>query len=148
MKPALRRTVVWTGAVAFCLLAFYLALTRSFEFAVAVYVRELLHRLPTPLVTSVLSHLPVNEEPAAWLVRKGASIAFFGVVGVLARVIAGRRLSSRSRTWSVLAAAVAMSCLVEVYERPEPFDDIAFDLTCGAAGGLLAVAALRTFRRM
>ena len=56
---------VTVGRTVFCGPPLAATTAVSFEFAVAVYVRELLHRLPTPLVTSVLSHLPVNEEPAA-----------------------------------------------------------------------------------
>jgi hypothetical protein len=152
MTRSTRRAAVVIVGIAFCLLAFYLALTRSFEFAIAAYVRGALNGMPPPahaLVASVLSHLPVDEDPAAWIVRKAASIAFFGTVGVLARVVAGRRLTSpASRAGLVVAAAIAMSGAIEVYERPEPLDDIAFDLICGAVGGLGGVLALRLFRKL
>jgi hypothetical protein len=152
MKRTVRRAAIVVASVAFCLLAFYLALTRSFEFAVAGYVRDALNGMPAPahaFVASILSHLPVDEDPAAWIVRKAASIVFFGIVGVLARVVAGRRVKSRAgRAWLVIAAAIAMSGAIEIYERPEPLDDIAFDLTCGAVGGLGGVLTLRLFRRL
>ena len=147
MNRTARRAAVWIAGIGFCLLAFYLALTRSFEFAVAAYVRGALNGLPAPVhafVASALSHLPVDEDPAAWIVRKAASIVFFGIVGVIASIIAGRRLTSpRSRGWLVFGAAIAMSGAIEIYERPEPLDDIVFDLICGAAGGLCGVLALR-----
>jgi len=83
MSVTARRVALVIGGVAFCLLAFWLAHTRSFEFAVAALVRDSLHALPAPFVTAVLTRLPINEDPAAWLVRKAASIGFFAIVGVL-----------------------------------------------------------------
>jgi len=143
------RVVLAVAGAAFCLLAFRLAFTRSFEYAVAQPVRSFLHSLPTPLVVSVLSHLPVNEEPAAWIVRKLASIVFFGIVGVVVRGIAGGRVRSASkRAWLVVIAAVAMSAAIEIYEWPEAIGEEAFDLGCGAVGGAIGVFALRLFRRL
>lgn len=152
MTVKARRAAAWVGGAAFCLLAFYLALTRSFEFAVANYVRVLLNALPAPahaIVTTVLSHLPVDEDPAAWIVRKAASVVFFGIVGVTARIVASRRFASSSvRGWLVVAAAVLMSAAIEAYEWPESVGDITFDLLCGLAGGGLAVLVLRVFRKL
>jgi len=148
MSRKVRRVVIIVGGVAFCLLAFWLAHTRSFEFAVAEHVRDALHSLPAPLVMAVLTHLPINEDPAAWIVRKAASVGFFAIVGVLARALAGGRIVQRSkREWLVFGAAVAMSAAIEIYERPEPADDVLFDLACGAVGGIIGVLALRLFRR-
>ena len=147
-----RNAALWIGAIAFCALAFYLALTRSFEFTVAGMLRGLLSGLSPSArarVAAVLSHLPVDEDPAAWIVRKAASVVFFGIVGALARVLLGRRLrTAAARGMLVVAAAVAMSGFVEWYERPEPLGDIVFDLSCGLAGGLLAVILLRLSRRL
>lgn len=146
------RVLAWVGGIALCGVAFYLAATRSFEFAVAGVVRDMLRALPPSgqaMAHVVFSHLPVDEDPAAWLVRKAASVIFFGIVAVLARVVAGGRVRTRSaRSWLVLAAGVGMSAAIEVYEWPEPFGDIAFDLACGLIGGLLALLALRLLRRL
>jgi hypothetical protein len=149
MSRTVRRVVLALGGIAFCLLAFRLAFTRSFEFGVAQYVRDFLHGLPAPFVTAVLSHLPVNEDPAAWIVRKAASVVFFGVVGVLARALVGGRIGeAANRAWLVIGAALAMSAAIEIFEWPEPIGDVAFDLVCGVAGGIIAVLALRLFRRL
>jgi hypothetical protein len=149
MSPTVRRVLLVLGGIAFCLLAFRLAFTRSFEFGVAEYVRGFLHGLPAPFVTAVLSHLPVNEDPAAWIVRKAASVVFFAVVGALARALAGRRIGkASSRASLVIAAATAMSAALEIYEWPEPIGEVAFDLVCGVVGGVIAALILRLFRRL
>lgn len=149
MNPTTRRVILALAGIAFCLFAFRLAFTRSFEFAVAQYVRDYLHGLPAPLVAAVLSHLPVNEDPAAWIVRKLASIVFFAVVGMLARAVAGGSIGkAANRGWLIVGAAVAMSAAIEIYEWPESTAEVAFDLVCGAVGGLIGVLVLRLFRRL
>jgi len=149
MSRTWRRVVLALAGIGFCLLAFRLAFTRSFEFAVAQYVRDALHALPAPAVTAVLSHLPVNEDPAAWLVRKLASIVFFFVVGVLARAVAGGQIKkAANRAWLVVGAATAMSAALEIYEWPEPVGEVLFDLCCGVVGGIIGVLVLRLFRRL
>ncbi len=151
MTPAWRRVLVWGGAAAFCALAFYLALTRSLEFGAAGIVRALLRALPPggqETMHVVFAHLPVDEDPAAWVVRKLASVVFFAAIGVIARIVAGRRARTRAQAVLVaFAGAIGMSAAIEAYEYPEAFGDVAFDLACGAVGGLLAVTVDRKGRR-
>jgi hypothetical protein len=151
VTPSRRRLLVLAAAVAFCGAAFYFALTRTLEFAVASHLRYLIDGLsPTGRATfvAVISHLPVDEDPAAWIVRKAASIVFFGSVGAMARVFAADRVkSARSEALLVVGAAFVMSLAIEIYEYPETLGNEAFDLTCGLVGGLLALAAIRLFRR-
>lgn len=152
MTRPVRRAIVWILAIAFCLLAFYLAMTRSFEFGVADFLRWMLHDLPRPFHVAflrIVRRLPVSEDPAAWAVRKAASIVFFGAVGVLARILASRRVrSSRGRALLVVSGAVLMSAAIEAYEWPEPLDDVALDLICGLIGGGLGVLGLKLARRL
>jgi hypothetical protein len=146
-----RRLLILAGAVIFCGVAFHLAQTRTFEFGIASWFRGMLDSMPPPArarLTAVLSHLPVDEDPAAWMVRKAASIVFFGAFGAMSRFIAGDRFSTAAGSaWLVIGSAVGISAAIEIFEYPESAREIAFDLACGLAGGLLAFGLLRLFRR-
>lgn len=152
MSENARRIVAIVAGVVLCAVAFTLALTHSLEFAVSGRLRDVLGSLPPrehAAYMRLISHLPIYEDPAAWFVRKAASVVFFGTVGAVARIVAGRRITSASRALLVVVgAAVAMSLAIEIYEYPESIGDEAFDLACGAVGGLIAAGAMKLFRAL
>ena len=147
MTRGARRALIWGGTTLFCAVAFYLAATRRLEFALANVVRYGLRHLPPSgqeAMHVLFAHLPVDEDPSAWLVRKAASVVFFGAIGCVACVAARRRVRpGLPAALLALGASVGMSAAIEVYEWPEPAADIAFDLVCGALGGLLVLLVLR-----
>lgn len=82
--------------------------------------------------------LPIYGPTGQWLARKGASIVYFGVVGVFVLALRRRKATSLGEILVVTTvAAVAMSAIIEIFELPEELPDQIFDLLCGALGGLV-----------
>ena len=83
--------------------------------------------------------LPVYGPTGQWLARKGASVVYFGVVGLFVLTLRRRKPGSLGQTLLVtVASGVAMSAIIEVFEFPEEIADQIFDLCCGALGGLVS----------
>jgi len=139
------------------LLAFDLAMNHDVEEAGV----DALHAVPRPEIRRVIPlgaleiaigirrHLPVVGSPAAWLARKVVSVAFFGIAGWFGIMLArrGREPLRPRHVISAITAGTSLSALIEWAQAPESAADVALDLGCGVAGGLLAGALAGRFWR-
>jgi hypothetical protein len=98
--------------------------------------------LPAPvkrILASIRDRLPIYGQTPVWLVRKIASIFYFGTVGLFAVALRRRSTQTTLAVFTVtIVAGVAMSAIIEVFEYPEEIDDVILDLGCGALGGCAA----------
>ena len=133
----------------------YLAGTQSFERWAGEQLEKAAptaRRVVPPPVKKILresrEHLPVYGEASRWLARKAASVAYFGIVGLLVLVLRRRRVASLRETLVVaVVGGVGMSAIVEIFEWPEDVADQVFDLACGALGGVIAGIAWWLWRK-
>ncbi|MBC5824193.1 MAG: hypothetical protein GIW99_09960 [Candidatus Eremiobacteraeota bacterium] len=148
-----RRWLWWLAALSFFCLAFDLAMSQDVEEAGV----DALHALPRPEIRRVIPlgaiqiairirrRLPVVGAPSAWVARKLVSVVLFGMAGwfgIMLTRAAGERVGSKHFAASLIAATL-LSALIEWAQAPEPADDVALDIACGIAGGLLAAAVAR-----
>jgi uncharacterized membrane protein SirB2 len=140
------RRLFWALAIAFVLLGIFVAASRDFERWAGQELQEAApaarQALPAP-AKAVLRKgreiLPIYGAASDWVVRKSASIVYFGIVGLFALAARRRRPETLRETLLVtVLAGVGMSLIVEILEWPEALGSEIFDLACGAVGGVIA----------
>jgi hypothetical protein len=142
----IRRRIVWALAIVFILLGVYMAGTQRFERwagrqleKAAPTARRVVPAPAKAILRESREALPVYGNASQWLARKGASVAYFGVVGLFVLLLRKRRPASLTETLFVtVLGGVGMSAIVEIFEWPEELTDQLFDLGCGALGGVIA----------
>jgi hypothetical protein len=96
--------------------------------------------IPAPakrVLRETRERLPVYGSASTWVVRKSASVVYFGGVGLLVLALRRKTSASLSQTLLItLAVGIGMSALIEIIESPEDLSDVLFDLACGALGGV------------
>jgi heme A synthase len=152
-----RRRLVWVLAMLFILLGVYMAGTQRFERwagqqleKAAPTARRVVPLPAKRILRESREHLPVYGHASQWVSRKGASVVYFGLVGLFVLWLRKRRPESLKETLLVtVAGGVGMSLIVEIVEAPggEPFNSQLFDLGCGALGGIVAGVVWWMFRK-
>ncbi|MDQ6781406.1 MAG: hypothetical protein M3Z37_09690 [Candidatus Eremiobacteraeota bacterium] len=144
VKPPRYRGPLLVLTFLFIIVGVIVAFQQGFEIRVGHQLQKaapVARRVLPPPAKRVLREgrelLPIYGPAGQWLARKGASVVYFGIVGVFVVAIRRRKITTLRQTLitSVLAAT-AMSAVVEIIEWPEAFGSEMFDLLCGAVGGL------------
>lgn len=138
--------MLWAAFLIFILIGAYVQGKQDFEKRVggeiqkaAPVARKVIPQPAKSVLREGRELLPIYGPTGQWLARKGASVVYFGVVGLFVLAMRRRKAVTLGQILLVtVTSGVVMSAIVELLQLPEELTNQIFDLACGAVGGLIS----------